>query len=335
MGCAASKKDEEDDVVTLCKERKRLVRLAVERRYVLADAHFKYNHSLNAVAAAIRLFVARHSSPSSPFFITFPSSASEMTETIARPTYHSAAFLDSSKVEREIQEQEEEWGNREANKEEEEEEEEEEWGNREANKEEEEWGNQEAKEEEEEEGDENEFEDAEEGEEVCEHFCGEMAPPMVAVHRNFGWAFFDAYDGMRTQVVSGLSQSSDEDLRALREEEGIPELEEDGEREISERKLVDVNNGEVGVVESVTEGDDVNESQEEHNSFRMIDTAPDGRELLEALKDVEDHFIRAYHSGFDVSRMLEANRVPMQSGLEEIKGGFSSLSSFFFDNFIN
>jgi len=162
-----------------------------------------------------------------------------------------------------------------------------------------------------------------------------MAPPMVAVHRNFGWAFFDAYDGMRTQVVSGLSQSSDEDLRALREEEGIPELEEDGEREISERKLVDVNNGEVGVVESVTEGDDVNESQEEHNSFRMIDTAPDGRELLEALKDVEDHFIRAYHSGFDVSRMLEANRVPMQSGLEEIKGGFSSLSSFFFDNFIN
>jgi hypothetical protein len=306
MGCAASKKDEEDDVVLLCKERKSLIKLAVERRYALADAHCKYNHSLNAVAAAIRLFVARHSTPSSPIFITFPSSASETTETIARPTCHSAAFLDSSKVEREKQEQEEEWGNQEAKEDEDEDEEGE--------------G----------EGDEKEFEDAEEREVVCEHFCGEMATPMAGVHKNFGWDFFDLFDGMRTQVASGFSQSSDEDLRALREEEGIPELEEDGEREISERKTVDVNNGEVGVVESVTEGGDVNESQEEHNSFRMIDTAPDGRELLEALKDVEDHFIRAYDSGLDVSRMLEANRVPMLSGLKEIKGGFSFSFLFFF-----
>ncbi|KAE8010678.1 hypothetical protein FH972_007026 [Carpinus fangiana] len=293
MGCAASKKDEEDDVVLLCKERKSLIKLAVERR----------------------LFVARHSSPSSPIFITFPSSASETTETIARPTYHSAAFLDSSKVEREKQEQEEEWGNQEAKEEQEEE-----------------WGNQEAKEDEDEEegegegeGDEKEFEDAEEREVVCEHFCGEMATPMAGVHKNFGWDFFDLFDGMRTQVTSGFSQSSDEDLRGLREEEGIPELEEDGEREISERKAVDVNNGEVGVVESVTEGGDVNESQEEHNSFRMIDTAPDGRELLEALKGVEDHFIRAYDSGLDVSRMLEANRVPMLSGLKEIKESSNKL----------
>ena len=320
MGCAASKKDEDDDVVLLCKERKSLIKLAVERRYALADAHCKYNHSLNAVAAAIRLFVARHSSPSSPIFITFPSSASETTETIARPTYHSAAFLDSSKVEREKQEQEEEWGNQEAKEEEEGEEGEEE---------------EEEEEEEGEEGDENEFEDAEEREVVCEHFCGEMATPMAGVHKNFGWDFFNLFDGMRTQVASGFSQSSDEDLRAVREEEGIPELEEDGEREISERKAVDVNNGEVGVVESVTEGDDVNQSQEEHNSFRMIDTAPDGRELLEALKDVEDHFIRAYDSGLDVSRMLEANRVPMLSGLKEIKGGFSfSFIFLFLHNFI-
>nr|POE50275.1 ring-box protein 1 [Quercus suber] len=55
-------------------------------------------------------------------------------------------------------------------------------------------------------------------------------------------------------------------------------------------------------------------------SFRVIDTPTDGRELLEALKDVEDHFIRDYDSGLEVSRMLEANRVPMLSGLEEIKG---------------
>ena len=58
----------------------------------------------------------------------------------------------------------------------------------------------------------------------------------------------------------------------------------------------------------------------------MIDTPTDGRELLEALKDVEDHFIRAYDSGLEVSRMLEVNKVPMLSGLEEIKGWFFFLS---------
>ncbi|TKY50738.1 serine carboxypeptidase 2 [Spatholobus suberectus] len=72
MGCVASKLEEEEEVVTICRERKRLLKLAVEKRYALAEAHCKYFHSLNAVAAAIKLFVARHSSPSSPFLITFP-----------------------------------------------------------------------------------------------------------------------------------------------------------------------------------------------------------------------------------------------------------------------
>ncbi|PQM32987.1 uncharacterized protein Pyn_26043 [Prunus yedoensis var. nudiflora] len=82
MGCVVSKKGEEEDVVLLCKERKRQLKLAVERRYAFADAQCKYNNSLYAVAAAIRLFVARHSSPSSPFLITFPSTnSSETTET--------------------------------------------------------------------------------------------------------------------------------------------------------------------------------------------------------------------------------------------------------------
>ena len=60
----------------------------------------------------------------------------------------------------------------------------------------------------------------------------------------------------------------------------------------------------------------------------MIDIPTDGRELLEALKNVGDHFIRAYDSGLEVSRMLEANRVPMLFGLEEIKGWFFSLSIY-------
>lgn len=60
--------------------------------------------------------------------------------------------------------------------------------------------------------------------------------------------------------------------------------------------------------------------QGEHKGLTVIDMPEKGRELLEALKDIEDHFIRAYDSGKDVSRMLEANRVHLQSGLEEIKG---------------
>ena len=48
--------------------------------------------------------------------------------------------------------------------------------------------------------------------------------------------------------------------------------------------------------------------------------------MVTSLKDVEDHFIRAYDSGLEVSRMLEVNKVPMLSGLEEIKGWFFFLS---------
>jgi len=58
----------------------------------------------------------------------------------------------------------------------------------------------------------------------------------------------------------------------------------------------------------------------------VLDTPAEGRELLEALKDIEDHFLRAYDSGKEVTRMLEANRIPLHSSLDEIKGGslFSS-----------
>jgi hypothetical protein len=52
----------------------------------------------------------------------------------------------------------------------------------------------------------------------------------------------------------------------------------------------------------------------------VIDTPTKGRELLEALKDIEDHFVKAYDSGMEISRMLEANRVQFLSGLDEIKG---------------
>ncbi|OMO55760.1 hypothetical protein CCACVL1_27027 [Corchorus capsularis] len=318
MGCATSKKEEEDNVVSLCKERKRLLKLAVERRYGLADAQCKYNQSLYAVAAAIRLFVARHSSPSSPFLITFPSTETEtslntqmfLKQRPTEPDTHetipcqSSVFLKSG-----IQVQGREQVPR----------------------------NQEDKQEECLE----ESSEEEEDEVVCEHFYGEEAlpPAMPAPEMEFAWDFFNPFDGVRsTEVVSSFSDSCDEELRAVREKEGIPELEEDGigERVMSERKVENVKIADGGLdgkskSRDLRNGDDdddddANVSQVEKSSFRMINNTPTNeRELLEALKDVEDHFLRAYDSGLDVCRMLEANRVQLQSGLEELKESSNKL----------
>lgn len=68
-----------------------------------------------------------------------------------------------------------------------------------------------------------------------------------------------------------------------------------------------------------------NVSHVEQKGLTMIDSPEGGRELLDALKDIEDHFVRAYDSGKDVSRMLEVNLVHLQSGLEEIKENSTKL----------
>ncbi|KAK8673318.1 hypothetical protein V6N13_111664 [Hibiscus sabdariffa] len=317
MGCATSKKEEEDGVVSLCKERKRLLKLAVERRYALADAQCKYNQSLYAVAAAIRLFVARHSSPSSPFLITFPAtSTDEAAETpIANPMFfkqkpteptHETIPCQSSLsavfLKRGNQDQGQEDGPRTV----------------------------ECKE-----GCLESSEEEQEGEDevICEHFYGEEAPPAMPSPEEFAWDFFNPFDEVRTGVVSSFSDNSQEELREVREKEGIPDLEEDGERVMSERKVENVTNAydgdEGNKNRSLSNGDDqdADMSQGEKNSFRMIKTptATNERELLEALKDVEDHFLRAYESGLDVCRMLEANRVQLQSGLEELKESSNKL----------
>ncbi|PPD67848.1 hypothetical protein GOBAR_DD35272 [Gossypium barbadense] len=280
MGCATSKKEEEDGVVSLCKERKRLLKLAVERRYSLADAQCKYNQSLYAVAAAIRLFVARHSSPSSPFLITFPvGSTNEAVETplanpmffkqrLSEPTHETIpcqASMSTVFVKR---------GNE---------------GQVQGGSDEGCVGSSEGEQESE----------GEEDEVICEHFYGEKAPPpAMPSPEEFAWDFFNPFDEVRREEVvsSSFSGSSQEELRVVREKEGIPDLEEDGERVMSERKVENVTNA-----------------------------ASNERELLEALKDVEDHFIRAYESGLDVCRMLEANRVHLQSGLEELKESSNKL----------
>ncbi|XP_021300668.1 uncharacterized protein LOC110429106 [Herrania umbratica] len=319
MGCATSKKEEEDSVVSLCKERKRLLKLAVERRYALADAQCKYNQSLYAVAAAIRLFVARHSSPSSPFLITFPTaSTNEASETPVtnpmflkqRPTEpsHETIRCQSSQSTVFVKKGSQDQGKEEVPRTQEDEE-----GCLESS--EDERGSEE-----------------EEDEVVCEHFYGEEAPPAVSSpEKAFAWDFFNPFDGMRTEVVSSFTDSSDEELRVVREKEGIPDLEEDGDRVMSERKDESVKIADGGDEEiqntDVRNGDDhdAKVSQGDKNSFRMINTPTNERDLLEALKDIADHFLRAYDCGLDVCRMLEANRVQLQSGLEELKESSNKL----------
>ena len=300
MGCVASKLEEEE-VVSICRERKRFLKLAVERRYLLADAHCRYYQALYAVAAAIKLFEARHSSPSSPFLITFPPPSppsppiqnvisnpmflqqepSESTqEAIACDSVDSSTPSDSSEEEEEEEEEEEKQ------------------------------------------------QDTKREEQVCGYFYMQMSPSTPSPQKEFGWDFFNPFDGVRPEVISGYSRFSEDDLRVVREEEGIPELEDEGDRGEEENNVVvraeEKGNGEnekesgVEVVGTVI---DANVGQEEQKGLTVIDTPARGRELLDALKDIEDHFIRAYDSGKDVSRMLEASRVHMLSGLEEIKGG--------------
>ncbi|OMO74553.1 hypothetical protein CCACVL1_16620 [Corchorus capsularis] len=287
MGCVASRLEEEEEVVSICRERKRLIKLAVDRRYALAEAHCRYCQALYAVAAAIKLFVARHSSPSSPFLITFPPpcpptppSTDQNQNVITNPvflqqgpsesTHHEAIACKSCDSSTSSETSSEEETKEEVAREEEE----------------------------------------EERQQQEQQHCG-------------------------PEIISGYNRCSEDDLRVVREQEGIPELEEEGDGKEEEKKVVFVEEkesncreheeSESGLVKVKEETNHNHVSQAEQKGLTVIDSPEKGRELLEALKDIEDHFIRAYDSGKDVSRMLEANMVHLQSGLEEIKENSTKL----------
>ncbi|KAJ6365365.1 hypothetical protein OIU76_030188 [Salix suchowensis] len=308
MGCVASKLEEEE-VVSICRERKRQLKLAVERRHALAEAHCKYCQSLYAVAAAIKLFVARHSSPTSPFLITFPSCPSppsnEQKNVITNPMFLQQRTSESTTHEEAIAC--ESCGSSTSSSDSSNHEEE-------SNKEE-------------------VMQREERGQQSFGYYYMQMPLPPQSPQRDFGWDFFNPFDtAMGPEIMSGYTRSYDDDLRAVREEEGIPDLEEEVDREEEEAENVvfaeekgEGDLGEsVGNVVKVVDGG-VDDSQEERNGLTVMDKPERGRELLEAMKDIEDHFIRAYDSGKDVSRMLEANKVFLQSGLEEIKENSTKL----------
>ncbi|KAF5790927.1 putative nitrate regulatory gene2 protein [Helianthus annuus] len=238
MGCAASFRkstsaNQDDDVmVSVCRDRKRLIKSAVDRRYALAGAHCKYNQSLYAVALALRLFVSRHSGCStSRFLLTFPATSPDVTvhrhHTGSKPL-----------------------------------------------------------------GQEDEETEEDSDGEVCEHFYDDggdnnnnkVGPTVDVVtsrdqqnqenENEFGvWDFFNyPFDSLGVNNGGGC-----EGGRKVTEEE-------DGGGKVA------VTGGDGKVTEGVS-------------------PTNDERELLEALKDVEDYFLKAYDCGVEFSKMLEFNHV--------------------------
>ncbi|KAH9306742.1 hypothetical protein KI387_011146, partial [Taxus chinensis] len=89
MGCSTSKLDNED-VVLSCKERKLLIKKAVDHRYEFADAHVAYIHALKNVGGALRLLIGGDdislcsSIPTTPVF-TPPASITPETSSGSLP----------------------------------------------------------------------------------------------------------------------------------------------------------------------------------------------------------------------------------------------------------
>ncbi|WOL13173.1 hypothetical protein Cni_G21942 [Canna indica] len=322
-GCAASRLGsggEEDDPVSLCRERKRLLKAAVERRYALAAAHAAYTHSLNAVAAAIDVFVCRHSAPTA-ILVSLPDAAAAAAAANPSPPPLSSsptAFLRHTPSEAKTESLECPLSVRPSSP-----------PGSSSGDDEEGAGATGAADE--------EHEDRTIGEmEYGYFFSAAPTMPSSSASDMFGWDFFNPFEGVQMPVeavtmVGALDRSSDEDLRLVREEEGIPELEE-AEEEVEDRKATGEREKAVALGEEekehceggvVTKVDGSGGGEEK--GLAVSETQGIGRELLQALRDVEDHFIRAYDSGKEVSRMLEANMVHLQSGLEEIKENSSKM----------
>lgn len=247
FGKSGGGEDDDDLLVSVCRERKRLMKSAVDRRYALAGAHCKYNQSLYAVALALRLFVARHSSPSSSqFLITFPAPSLNPNTNLPGPQSKPAAVTNAVEVVEEEDEKAEESSGP-----------------------------------------------------VCEHFYddGVVVDPTPAIMTSsssiqqnpddfVGWDFFNPFDNFTVNVGE-----QEKEVQKLKAEE---EVEAGGGDVVADANVslgVMIDDANVSLGSSLAKEDD------------------NGRELLEALKDVEDHFLKAYASGVEFSKMLEFTNV--------------------------
>ncbi|KAJ3692828.1 hypothetical protein LUZ60_011923 [Juncus effusus] len=285
LGCSDS-----DDPVALCRERKRLIKTAVAHRLALSTAHADYIDSLHSVASALDLFILRHSAPA-PILITLPPSSPPKVDAL---TFN---------------------------------------GNGEEN----EKTKEVRKEEREEKVKEVEVEMKEEEEMGCGYFFDEREmtvppPPEVNGFSNGfeGWDFFNPFYGVQT-VQTGVAQTGsdeEEELRVVREKEGIPELEEAEPEPLEpelEKKVVGTETEQLEKKGAVSAGEDYNGEVVQTEEKGMEVCESNGRELLEALRDVCELFMRAYDSGKDLSRMLEVSRKEPQSGFEEAKENQSKI----------
>ncbi|PWA43281.1 hypothetical protein CTI12_AA537120 [Artemisia annua] len=209
MGCAISfpksyydnNKNDTDTLVSVCRERKKFIKSAVDKRYTLASAHCKYNQSLYAVSLALRLFVSRYSS-TSPFLITYnPTDVVDPHHTESKP-------INDDDI-------------------------------------------------------------------VCEHFHDDVTPVEDVTSSGEGYEF-DGWDYFSPLVANGGGGG-------VKDKVG-------GDANVSQE------------VQSGVGGDGgANVSQE------VIGVVQGGRELLEALKDVENHFLKSYECGLEFSKLLEFN----------------------------
>ncbi|KAL5206530.1 hypothetical protein ABZP36_034739 [Zizania latifolia] len=253
------------DPVAVCRDRKRLIKAAADRRFALAVAHAAYAAALRSVADALDVFVARHTAPA-PILITLPTPTSSPPGSPkpapSLPSLPTPPPQDQEQVQTEV----DDGGARTPDM-------------------------------------------------GCPYYYAPPGtpPPPPAASAVGGWDFFNPFYG--AEEVAAAAAISDEEMRAVREREGIPELEEAVEEEDDEgAKAVNAKtpkaDASLGVAKQ-EEANDVGEVAGNNNGGLEVAVSQPGRELLAALKEIEELFGRAAEAGKEVSGMLEAaSRVP-------------------------
>lgn len=148
-------------------------------------------------------------------------------------------------------------------------------------------------------------------------------PPPPAASAVGGWDFFNPFYGTEEVAAAAIS---DEEMRAVREREGIPELEEAEEEDDEGAKSAAAANAKTPKAAETSLGVTKQEEAKDvcevasNNGGRggglEVAVSQPGRELLAALKEIEELFARAAEAGKEVTAMLEAaSRVPELKGL--------------------
>ncbi|XP_065009607.1 protein ALTERED PHOSPHATE STARVATION RESPONSE 1-like [Musa acuminata AAA Group] len=315
---ATNSRIEEDKALTLCRERKRLVRQALDERCSLAAAHVSYIRSLRETGIALREFVETEA----------PNESSHFTPTSATP--EPLALTDTPKH---IVSQSDE-------------------------------------------------------------IPSSETPP---THSGTTWDFFSPSHPIDNQLSfqngRGLNRGFDnaDEIRRLREEEGIPELEEDGDRAstneendldseddfdhpsseplvqmFENRNLISEHllKSESAAIQSekdiVSEtkhqnGDDMKLTNDISETDEMTptkaasyivaismngkgketdpETKNEARDLLSCMLEIADLFLKASESGKEIPMMLEANKVQFRPLFAEEKAHASKVSAFIMSYF--